>query len=135
MIESICFSGYSLSSLANIRRDRTSPQDALEMNKCLTHCLFVSSSYPSAILAETEMAARSIWFFSENVLQFSNKMKTSLASLIDSCHTIRSSKVSELDMVVVSFAKTNRYPSNPQIFSFSGFACFTDFTGFTPLTN
>lgn len=92
------------SSFARLNNYLTSPQDALEMNKCLMSCLLVSSSYPSAIFAEMDTAARSIWFLIEKFLQFSNIVKTSLASLIASCQMMRSSNLFELVMFV-SFAK------------------------------
>ena len=108
----------NLNSFARHKRDLTSPQEALEMNKCLSSCLFVSNSYPSAIFAEMETTARSIWFLTEKFLQFSNIVKTSLASLIASCQIIRSSNLFELVMAV-SFAKvkirTGIFKSDPSV--------------------
>lgn len=117
----------NFNSLARISKDLTSPQEALAMKRCLTNCLFVPCSLPSAMLAEIEIDARSIWFLTEKQRISSNSTKISLASLIASCHTNKSSNLVELGMVA-SFAKINRSQSNIQITS-SGFIGFSNFSG------
>lgn len=127
---SICGPGIALNSLAKINNDRTSPHEAFAIKRCLTNCLFEPCSFPSAMFADIEMDARSIWLFSEKHRVFSNRKKISLASFIASCQTNKSSNLVEVGMVV-SFAKNNQSQSNVQIILFTGYSKVSVFSGCT----
>ena len=112
---SINVAGIAFSSLARINNDLTSPQDAFAIKRCFMNCLFVPCSFPSAILADMEIEARSIWFLSEKHRVFSKRMNTSLARLIACCQIIKSSNLVESGMAV-SLAQVNdsiSYRLNP----------------------
>jgi hypothetical protein len=72
------------------------------------------------MFAETEVDARSIWFLIEKFRQFSNTTKMSFASLMASCHTNRSSNLSEFG-ICENFNK-NKQTAGIQS---TGFACRT----------
>ena len=136
--------GYSFNSFARISNDRTSPQEPLAMYRCFANCLTVSSSCPSAIFAEIDIEALSIWFLIEKFRQFSNRIRISFARSMASCHTIKSSNLFEvgicryLSQIIEVPGHQNNYSLNQLnilplhlLTCFASIACFARFASFT----
>lgn len=125
-------------SFAKVSNDLTSPQDTLAMKRCLTNCLFVFSSNPSAMFADMDITARSNWFFKEKFRQFLLTKKTSLASLMASCQTISSSNrrawfISMSLCQNSAFGEIHQSPCFASLIIFFRLTHFTSFTGSTTL--